>query len=138
MRFTCACSKTTRLVRYLLPIIISSILIYQVFMSPIVSRSVIEGMNSDESEDSSPPQHYQKPPLHKDPLYLAKLNAANISYLKSKVHDYRDLSDEVDKLKKHVHQNSVAIAKIAVESQKALGQLGPKDPGKHLPPDYRN
>lgn len=52
---------------------------------------------------------YQDPELENDPLYLAKLNASNISVLKDELDSLSGLKDELEKINSQVEANTVQI-----------------------------
>jgi hypothetical protein len=71
-----------------------------------MSRSLIEGATgSIEKED----KEYIDPGLQQDTLYLSKINAANISYLKERIDELGNLRTKVAELDTTVQSNSAAI-----------------------------
>jgi len=55
---------------------------------------------------------YKDPGMSKDPLYLATLNAANISWLKQQFDRINSLGMKIDGLDKQVESNSTAIESL--------------------------
>jgi len=62
---------------------------------------------------------YIDPNLSKDPLYLAKTNAANISYLKGQLERINNLSLDINDMKKDVTTNTKTLTSL---SQKLVDQ----------------
>jgi hypothetical protein len=122
------------LIRAAFPFVLACIVAWRMLASAASRWPVQEGLVADGDGRG---QQYKPPPLSDDPLYLAKLNAANISYLNTRTSDFSKLSSDVADLKKQVANNSAALAKIAVESQKALGGNAPSQPAS-IPAKYRN
>ena len=76
------------------------IIIHLLNLSPI-----IEGAEFDTSK-------YTDNNLGNDPLYLARLNAANITYLKGRIDDVSKLRQEVQDLSGSVHANAIGITEM--------------------------
>ena len=55
---------------------------------------------------------YKGPGLNDNPLYLATLNAANISYLKEQVDELSGLKQEVNELKTQIDTNTTSITAL--------------------------
>ena len=69
---------------------------------------------------------YTDPGLNKDPLYLATVNAANISYLKEQVDGLSELKQQVNTLKSQVEMNTTGISALgeqfALTAQQITGR----------------
>ena len=69
---------------------------------------------------------YTDPGLNKDPLYLATINAANISYLKEQVDGLSELKQQVNTLKSQVEMNTTGISALgeqfALTAQEITGR----------------
>jgi hypothetical protein len=52
---------------------------------------------------------YQDPEQQNDPLYLATVNAANITYLKSQIDNIQTLKEQIYDMSGQVQQNAAAI-----------------------------
>ena len=68
--------------------------------------TVIEGATG-----SQTPQ-YKDPNLQSDPLYLATINASNITFLKSQIDDITKLRQQMNLLNEKVENNSTQLAAI--------------------------
>ena len=79
------------------------------------------------------PSQYTDPGLNNDPLYLAKLNAANISYLKDQVDKLSGLKEQVATLSSETDNNSTAIRGIGVQLTASSQQLTGRDPNSTEP-----
>lgn len=55
---------------------------------------------------------YIQPNLQNDPLYLTKVNSADITYLKKQMDGLSDLNLQIAKLNKEVQSNSAAIQSL--------------------------
>ena len=71
----------------------------------------VEGFEVEGFTDSNE-KTYTDPGLNKEPLYLATLNAANISYLKEQVDKLSELKQQVNILKSQVEANTTGINAI--------------------------
>ena len=71
---------------------------------------------------------FQDPGLDKDPLYLAKTNAANITYLKDKVDDLIKLKQQIDDINSRVNYNETGIKNISNQLITSSQQLTGVDP----------
>jgi hypothetical protein len=79
------------------------------------------------------PSQYTDPGLNNDPLYLAKLNAANISYLKDQVDKLSGLKEQVATLSSETDNNSTAIRGIGDQLTASSQQLTGRDPNSTEP-----
>ena len=87
-----------------------------------------------ENMPSNPvPSQYTDPGLNNDPLYLAKLNAANISYLKDQVDKLSGLKEQVATLSSETDNNSTAIRGIGDQLTASSQQLTGRDPNSTEP-----
>ncbi len=77
--------------------------------------------------------HYTDPGLNNDPLYLAKLNAANISYLKDQVDKLNGLKEQVTTLRSQTENNSTALRGIGDQLTASSQQLTGRDPNSKEP-----
>lgn len=80
--------------------IIISLFIIGLILNQLIncfSPKIIEGAtgSSDDIDDSK----YTDPGLGNDPVYLSKLNASNIAYLKDQFNSLSDLTTQVDSVK---------------------------------------
>jgi pectate lyase len=71
--------------------------------------------------------------LGNDPLFLAKTNAANIAYMKSKVDELMQLKEKVIDIDNTVKQNTDGIAKISQQLSNSASQLVGRDPSSTEP-----
>lgn len=60
---------------------------------------------------------YKDPNLGDDPIYLAKLNASNISFLKSRLDDITKMETKVKMLNDQVNANASALQSISNSMQ---------------------
>lgn len=68
---------------------------------------VIEGATGSQDKPK-----YQDPNLNQDPLYLATINASNITFLKSQIDDITKLRQQMNLLNEKVENNSTQLASI--------------------------
>ena len=92
-----------------------------------ILHSVREGLEP-MAETTSASKTYTDPGLNNDPLYLAKLNAANISYLKEQVDKLNGLKEQVSTLSSQTENNSTAITGIGEQMNTTSQQLTGRDP----------
>ena len=76
---------------------------------------------------------FQEPGLENDPLYLAKTNAANISYLKDKVDDLIKLKQQIDDINSRVNYNEIGIKNISNQLITSSQELTGVDPNSSAP-----
>lgn len=60
---------------------------------------------------------YQELNLNNDPLYIAKVNAANIAYLKDQLDTISDLKRQLNEMRQQVDSNSYAVASLNTDLQ---------------------
>lgn len=82
--------------------------------------NIIEGI--DETIMTEQPQ-YTDPNLEKDPIYLARINAANITYLKSHIDVISTLKQQVADISGVVHTNSENIKKFGNQMTKNISNM---------------
>ena len=70
---------------------------------------------------------YQDPGLSKDPLYLAKVNASNITFLKSRIDSLAGLRNDFLDLKHAVDNNSAQIASLTEGMKQQTKDFQPSD-----------
>jgi hypothetical protein len=93
----------------------------------------LESMAAPPVSASARPSVYTDPGLNNDPLYLAKLNAANISYLKDQVDSLNGLKEQVATLSSQTESNSVAVRGIGDQMTTSAQQLTGRDPNSKEP-----
>ena len=77
-------------------------------------NKVVEGATG--SQDDNKPQ-YKDPNLQSDPLYLATINASNITFLKSQIDGITQLRQQMDLLNEKVENNSTQLAALNTSLQ---------------------
>jgi hypothetical protein len=77
-------------------------LILRQLFEVLFKRKIIEGAAT----------QYQDPDLQSDPLYLATVNAANITYLKSQIDSIQTLKEQIYDMSGQVQQNAAAIVGV--------------------------
>ena len=92
----------------------------------------VEGF-TDENEKKNKLSVYTDPGLNKDPLYLATLNAANISYLKEQVDALSELKQQVNILKSQVEANTTGINGIGEQMSLTAQELTGRDANSKEP-----
>ena len=80
-------------------------------------HNIVEGAVGEVMVEQTPPplrelEYKEDPNLSKNPLYLATLNAANISYLKSKIDEVLLIRNELNETKGKVENNTILIKNI--------------------------
>lgn len=68
---------------------------------------------------------YQELELQDDPLYIAKVNAANIAYLKEQIDTITDIKRDVNEMKQQVDSNSYAVQSLNTSMQNTGAQSIP-------------
>ena len=69
------------------------------FYEMLFKKKIVEGAAN----------QYQDPDLESDPLYLATVNAANITYLKSQIDNIQTLKEQIYDMSGQVQINASAI-----------------------------
>ena len=82
-----------------LALLIFTLLIIFEFYETLFKKKVIEGATT----------QYQDPDLQSDPLYLATVNAANITYLKSQIDNIQTLKEQIYDMSGQVQINASSI-----------------------------
>lgn len=90
---------------YIMIILLSSLILYNI--NKRCFGTVIEGATGE----------YEDPDLNEDPLYLAKINAANIAYLKGQLDTITDMKTDLDAMNEQVESNSTAIQSLNTSIQ---------------------
>ena len=89
--------------------------------------------NSTYNEASSESSSYTDPGLNKNPLYMATLNAANISYLKQQVDKLSGLKQQVNTLNSQVQTNTSGISALGQQLSTAMQGVTGRDPTSTAP-----
>ena len=89
--------------------------------------------NADANANTDKKKTYTDPGLNDNPLYLATLNAANISYLKDHVDELSGLKQQVTMLETKVSDNSKGIAALGEQFSATAQQLTGRDPDSKEP-----
>lgn len=100
------------------------------------SHAYVEGattMTEEANKANAANPQYTNTGLDNDPLYLAKTNAANIAYLKSKVDELLALKQQVSDLSGVVQQNSTGITNISQQLSNTAYQMVGRDPNSTEP-----
>jgi hypothetical protein len=90
-----------------------------------------EGLENMPMEE--PSLTYTDPGLNKDPLYLATLNAANISYIKEQIDKLSGLKEQVKELKSQVDNSNTAITEMGQEISAGAQELVGRSPNSTDP-----
>lgn len=93
----------------------------------------IDSKGTDINSNSDKKKTYTDPGLNDNPLYLATLNAANISYLKDHVDELSGLKQQVTMLETKVADNSKGIAALGEQFSATAQQLTGRDPDSKEP-----
>ena len=88
-------------------------------------REGLENMNETTSVDKK--KTYTDPELNDNPLYLATVNAANISYLKEQVDELSGLKQKITSLEFKVDENSKGITALGEQFSKSAQELTGRD-----------
>ena len=89
-------------------------------------NTVIEGATG--SQDTTSQPQYKDPNLQNDPLYLATINASNITFLKSQIDGITQLRQQMDLLNEKVENNSTQLAALNTSLQNTgKSSIPPKD-----------
>ena len=95
-------------------------------------REEKEGLeNIDANADKK--KTYTDPGLNDNPLYLATLNAANISYLKDQVDELSGIKQKITTLEFKVDENSKGITALGEQFSKSAQELTGRDPDSKEP-----
>lgn len=89
--------------------------------------------NMDNSNYENNTLKYTDTGLGNDPLFLAKTNAANIAYMKSKVDELLHLKEKVADIDNTVKQNTDGITNISQQLSSTADQLVGRDPNSTEP-----
>jgi hypothetical protein len=113
-------------------IILIILYLYEKFMKFLsyIGFRVREGL---ENTNSSSKKTYTDPGLNDNPLYLATLNAANISYLKDQVDELSGLKQQVTALESKVDMNTKGISALGEQFSKTAQELTGRDPDSTEP-----
>ena len=101
-----------KILAYTVSILVASLILRQLYLC-FTKERIIEGATGDSSSSDDDVTEYKDPDMSQDPLYLAKLNAANISWLKGQIDTINDLSTKIDAMDKQVESNSSAVQSLS-------------------------
>lgn len=93
-----------------------------------MSENLVEGATGSiekEDKEDKEDKEYIDPGLQQDSLYLSKINAANISYLKERIDELGNLRTKVAELDTTVQSNSAAIQGLNTAMQNVGNQSIP-------------
>jgi len=97
-------------------------------------REEKEGLeNIDANANTDKKKTYTDPGLNDNPLYLATLNAANISYLKDQVDELSGMKQKITTLEFKVDENSKGITALGEQFSKSAQELTGRDPDSKEP-----
>jgi len=94
---------------YIMIVLLTALILYNV--NKWCSCKLIEGATGEQTTT------YQDPDLDEDPLYLVKINAANIAYLKGQIDTITDLKTQLDAMNEQLESNSSAIQSLNTSIQ---------------------
>jgi hypothetical protein len=80
-------------------LVFTLLVIFQFYEMLFKKKKIVEGAAN----------QYQDPDLESDPLYLATVNAANITYLKSQIDNIQTLKEQIYDMSGQVQINASAI-----------------------------
>jgi len=101
------------------------------YLEGVTTMSDMNNMDNSNSENNT--LKYTDTGLGNDPLFLAKTNAANIAYMKSKVDELIQLKEKVADIDNTVKQNTVGITNISQQLSSTADQLVGRDPNSTEP-----
>ena len=73
-----------------------------------------------------PLEYKEDPEMSKNPLYIATVNSANISYLKGKIDEIISIRNELNETKNNVEINTNSIKNISDSMKELKSKLLPK------------
>ena len=76
---------------------------------------------------------YADPGLGNDPVYLSKLNASNITFLKDKVDELVGLKQQLTDLSAKVDQNTTTLSQLGTQLSDTANQAIGRDPNSTEP-----
>jgi len=76
---------------------------------------------------------YTDPGLGNDPVYLSKLNASNITFLKDKVDELVGLKQQLTDLSAKVDQNTTTLSQLGTQISDTANQAIGRDPNSTEP-----
>jgi len=101
------------------------------YLEGVTTMTDMNNMNNSNSENNT--LKYTDTGLGNDPLFLAKTNAANIAYMKSKVDELLHLKEKVADIDNTVKQNTDGITNISQQLSNSANQLVGRDPNSTEP-----
>ena len=101
------------------------------YLEGVTTMTDMKNMNNSNSENNT--LKYTDTGLGNDPLFLAKTNAANIAYMKSKVDELIQLKEKVADIDNTVKQNTVGITNVSKQLSNSANQLVGRDPTSTAP-----
>ena len=93
----------------------------------------MEGLENMATDKKTIASTYTETDLNADPLYLAKLNAASITYLKEQVDKLNGLKEQVATLNAQTDNNSTAITALGEQLTLTSQELTGRDPNNPEP-----
>lgn len=101
------------------------------YLEGVTTMTDMNNMDNSNSENNT--LKYTDTGLGNDPLFLAKTNAANIAYMKSKVDELLHLKEKVADIDNTVKQNTNGITNISQQLSSTADQLVGRDPNSSEP-----